>query len=406
MPCFLKGFGRACLAALRAALPALLFLFTLLPPAQAIIPGVVAQQRQAVVAVSVHNKQGGEVLSRPGFIIEGTGVIIAGCPVVARWFDSGNAIYVKTAEGLIYPIESLISERCGRNMALLSVRGAALPKVRLASNYKAKKGARVFIASFRPGKDDVTEGTISEVHKTGGSFDLSFSVPPERSGSPLFNERGEVIGIVAVTPGKGGVAAVTVVPVSDIIAEIKAHSQAIAKIARLRQLYPPPPPQALPDEVPAREVTEEMPSDPRSLFLRGCALEDTRRYTEAIESFRRAIALRPDFAEAHVQLGVTYYKLGRYEDAIAAYSEALRLKPDDQSVYIKIASSHIILEQHNLAISVLKQALYRFPMSPDLHFQLGLAYHLNNERAEAFLEYAALKKINPKMAERLLDLLN
>jgi tetratricopeptide (TPR) repeat protein len=38
--------------------------------------------------------------------------------------------------------------------------------------------------------------------------------------------------------------------------------------------------------------------------------------------------MKPDYAEAHNNLGATFYQQGRLDEAIGQYQAALRLKPD------------------------------------------------------------------------------
>ena len=49
------------------------------------------------------------------------------------------------------------------------------------------------------------------------------------------------------------------------------------------------------------------------------------RYEEAIESFKRAVSLQPDYYDAQNDLGVTYVKLGRLEEAVEAFKRAIRV---------------------------------------------------------------------------------
>ena len=61
------------------------------------------------------------------------------------------------------------------------------------------------------------------------------------------------------------------------------------------------------------------------------ALWDGHKYTDpqkAIEYLDNAIKLKPDYAEAHRNLGVTYGMLGRYQDAVDAYKQTIKFKPD------------------------------------------------------------------------------
>ena len=57
-------------------------------------------------------------------------------------------------------------------------------------------------------------------------------------------------------------------------------------------------------------------------------LQECGRLEEAEASYRQVIALKPDFALAHSNLGVTLIELGRLDEALASYNQAIALKPD------------------------------------------------------------------------------
>ena len=69
------------------------------------------------------------------------------------------------------------------------------------------------------------------------------------------------------------------------------------------------------------------PSPTGSLHL-GNALSDQGLHDEAIDSYRNALQINPDFAEVHSNLGNSLCEFGRYEEAAASYTRALELKPD------------------------------------------------------------------------------
>ena len=60
----------------------------------------------------------------------------------------------------------------------------------------------------------------------------------------------------------------------------------------------------------------------------GVALRDQDKPKEAITSYNRALLIKPDYAEAHNNLGVALKGQGKIEEAIAAYNKALLIKPD------------------------------------------------------------------------------
>ena len=60
----------------------------------------------------------------------------------------------------------------------------------------------------------------------------------------------------------------------------------------------------------------------------GNALKDQGKLDDAVVSFERALALKPDYAEAHTNLGNILRDQGKLGDAAARYQRALALKPD------------------------------------------------------------------------------
>jgi tetratricopeptide (TPR) repeat protein len=47
-----------------------------------------------------------------------------------------------------------------------------------------------------------------------------------------------------------------------------------------------------------------------------------------LASYERALTLRPDYAEALSNRGLTLHELKRFEEALASYDHALTLRPD------------------------------------------------------------------------------
>ena len=66
---------------------------------------------------------------------------------------------------------------------------------------------------------------------------------------------------------------------------------------------------------------------------RGNALMDLKRHAEALASYDRAIALKPDDAAAHSNRGNALMALNRPEEALTSYDKAIALKPDFEFLY-------------------------------------------------------------------------
>ena len=60
----------------------------------------------------------------------------------------------------------------------------------------------------------------------------------------------------------------------------------------------------------------------------GYSASNAGSYEEAITDFKKAIEMRPDYAEAYNMLGFCTRKLGNVNDAFTYYEKALKLKPN------------------------------------------------------------------------------
>jgi len=69
-------------------------------------------------------------------------------------------------------------------------------------------------------------------------------------------------------------------------------------------------------------------------------LYNLRRPEEAIQAYRRALQLRPGYAEAHYYIGQIYADLGKKDEAQKAYHAALKANPDFQPAILALSRLH------------------------------------------------------------------
>ena len=132
-------------------------------------------------------------------------------------------------------------------------------------------------------------------------------------------------GIAAIAPSaevRRGVviAAIALLAAADVLAfrrlfvEHAIYDPIPANLAAARNLFPSAPAE--------KAVTAE------EYVAQGLAYYRARDFEATIAMSQRAIALRPDLAEAHNNLGAAYCELRRWRDAIPPLETALRLNPD------------------------------------------------------------------------------
>jgi uncharacterized membrane protein YjgN (DUF898 family) len=136
-----------------------------------------------------------------------------------------------------------------------------------------------------------------------------------------------------------------------------------------------------------------------SLFNLGLAYGNAGQYEEAIASYKEAIRIKPDDADAHYNLGVTYGESGQYEEAIASYKEVLRIKPDDADAHYNLGYVYRELGQYEEAIASFKKSIRIKPDDADAHYNLGVAYDESGQYEEAIASYKEVLRIKPDDAD-------
>ena len=100
---------------------------------------------------------------------------------------------------------------------------------------------------------------------------------------------------------------------------------------------------------------------------RGNALQRLKRFTEAEQAYRRAIVLQPTFADAWNNLGTCLRELKRPEEAETVYRKTLELTPDNPDTLDNLALAVQDLERFDEAADLLRRALVVDPRSDKLH---------------------------------------
>jgi lipoprotein NlpI len=77
-----------------------------------------------------------------------------------------------------------------------------------------------------------------------------------------------------------------------------------------------------------------------TLNAHALASAEKGEYDKALEEYNQAIQLKPDFASAYKNRGVTYAQKGDYDRAIQDFDQALKLKPDMASAYNSRGLAH------------------------------------------------------------------
>jgi tetratricopeptide (TPR) repeat protein len=147
--------------------------------------------------------------------------------------------------------------------------------------------------------------------------------------------------------------------------------------------------------------SQAAPLDAEGYYNLGIDHDEAGRYQEAIEAYKQAIKLKPDYASAYNDLGCAYNDLGRHQEASEAFKQAIKLKPDYATANYNLGIACYALGRYQEAIDAYKQAIKLKPDDIDAHYNLGIAYLGIKDKASALKEFEILKKMDLVRASQL-----
>ena len=118
-----------------------------------------------------------------------------------------------------------------------------------------------------------------------------------------------------------------------------------------------------------------------------------------MSAFREAIRLRPDYAEAHNNLGLVLVQVGDSEKGILEFREALRLAPEYVSATGNLGAA-LDGSQPVEAIGLLEKAVAMQPSFVRAQYNLALAYAQSSEHPldKAIAQFQKVIELDPGMA--------
>jgi len=154
------------------------------------------------------------------------------------------------------------------------------------------------------------------------------------------------------------------------------------------------------------EYKQALALDPASDALTGLAniYMRGRRFPEAAEYLRRLVALHPERAAAHVQLGRVLAAEGKNDAAIAELQTGAKLAPGDESIQRDLAELYVTVGKNDQAEAAYRVLLAGHPNEADLHRGLGQCLLREKKPAEAQQEFLAAVKLKPDLGEAYGDL--
>jgi tetratricopeptide (TPR) repeat protein len=150
-------------------------------------------------------------------------------------------------------------------------------------------------------------------------------------------------------------------------------------------------------------IDQEEYLDADDWFQAGLAFNSESRYDDAAEAFAKSISIDPKNALSWLNLGTAQALLGEYELSIQSLKKSVVLNPQLALAFSNLAEVCFRNEHFKDAAEAYTSLLALWPDNANALYKLGLVHLHLNEAGKAQGEYLTLKRVDPELAEKLLD---
>jgi tetratricopeptide (TPR) repeat protein len=145
-------------------------------------------------------------------------------------------------------------------------------------------------------------------------------------------------------------------------------------------------------------VRQELPNDPATLSYIGLIHLSQQQYGEALEVLEKAVQLKPDMVDAHLNLGNVYDRLKRYTDALREFKIAAQLQPKSSDAFYDLGAVYYELKRLPEAVTAYQKAAALSPNDPVVQNNLGFALEASGRIAPAIVAYERATRFAPANA--------
>ncbi|MGA7159293.1 MAG: tetratricopeptide repeat protein [Acidobacteriaceae bacterium] len=146
------------------------------------------------------------------------------------------------------------------------------------------------------------------------------------------------------------------------------------------------------------EATKPLPSE-NPEWMRwnnyGIGLLDAQQYAASVNAFEHVAALRPDYADAPTNIGITFISWEKYNGAVPYLEKSLSLAKDNARALYYLALVQRNQGNVDEAIGSLQKVAAQFPQSRDAHRELGFSFYQEHRYELAREQYELVQSIDP-----------
>lgn len=347
---------------------------------QDFLPELVRRIKPSAVAIETFDAHDNTLTRGSGFFIA-PDKIITNRHVIER----SSRVEIHLLNGRKFTVKGVVAVDGEGDLALLQVDvpkelAAPLPIVRSAP----QEGESIVVIGNPYGLEgSVSNGIVSAVREISGYgkiIQITASISPGSSGSPVVNMLGQVVGVATLQASEG----------QNLNFAVPAERIAQLKVGDVKTVS------SL-----SAEIQKNKRSTAETEYSQGLAQLSRDDYARALTNFEKAVDIDPNYAEAWYQAGYCYGMLNRPADALRASRQAAKLRPDWAAVWVNIGASSYALGQYKEAVDAYRQAIRLDESNPDTQYSLGLTFNRLGRTDEEILAYRRAVQIKPDHANAL-----
>ncbi|MCK9573498.1 MAG: trypsin-like peptidase domain-containing protein [Candidatus Omnitrophica bacterium] len=335
------------------------------------------RNQEAVGIVIAMDKNNKPLAQGSGFFCKSDGAFVTNIHVI----KDADSVIIKLQNGAIFIVEEYIGYDNAADIVILKVDGKNLPYLEFGNSYELEAGEEVLaIGSPRGLENSISSGIVSAIRnieeKDFRFIQTTAEVSPGSSGGPLFNKKGQVVGVTTFIIGQGE-ALTFAVPIERV--QIVLNQQ---KSENLNE-------------------KANIDNNERYYYLAGIVARDVENYEDAAKYFAKAITLNQRFDKPYYELADIYDKQRKFKEQKIIFEKLVSLRPMDARAHHNYAVTLESTNEEIAAIREYKTALKFEPDNQDTLFNIGFLYILHGNYSEAKEIIAKLKTVNDRWANQL-----
>jgi hypothetical protein len=353
---------------------------------EASLPDLIRRVKPSVVSIITYDAKGDALMTGSGFFIR-PGEVVTNVHVI----EGARRAEIRTLDGKgkTYPVTGVLASDDEGDLAIL---GVSLPAERTRelelSTTMPEEGESVFIIGNPLRLEgSVSNGIVSavrEVPNLGKIVQTTAPVSQGNSGSPLFNMKGQVIGIITIKVTNG----------QNINLALGAGRISALESGKLLSF----------EQVAVRNRSAQPPEALAEWWYRnGLNSLWLGNYDSALNYFETAVVKNPARADAWIQVGYCKVKQGKNSEAIKAYQRAISLRPNSVEAYNKLGDAYYYAGRFEEAITAYQEAERIQPRLAETHYNLGMAYLELGDRDAASAQGRVLLELDTELYKKLVS---